>query len=234
MDHAPNWYSVNGRVNGSVDGLCVVVDESATKDREYSVTIEQIGEAVYARETRPGEKLPKVCYDRHIMPNGFFCLGLSAGHLVKDAGSARDWWSNLSQFLRLQGVATSTGRWPRAMELDHGQAGHYHRRALDAAAKLGVSEDYELALLGKPSWTTSLLSGDGMHVINGRAPCPVGCTRKGRNILRGECCAKDSLLELLRNERLRAISLDRFWENVRTNEQMACCGTMISCPLRAA
>lgn len=232
MGVAPNWFSVISRGADIVDGVCSVVDDTATSDREYSITIKMVGEDVYARETVVGEKLPMFCYDRHIMTGGWFCIGLEAGSSVTTAAGARDWWSNLSEFLRLQAVAKATGRWPRAMEFDHGQAGYFHKSALDAAAKLNISEDYELALLGKKSWITTILSQDGKRLMNGRSPCPVGCVRKGRRLLRNECCSTETVLELVRNERLRAAALVRFWESIRKDAAMVCCGTMINCPLK--
>lgn len=233
METAPNWFSVTGRGSGVVDGVCHVIDDTATTEDDYSITIKMLGCEVYARETNLGEKLPKVCYDRHIMPDGWFCIGLDAGSSVTSEKGARDWWSNLLQFLILQGVAATTGRWPRAMELDHGQAGLYHQAALEAAKKLGISEEYELALLGQKSWMTSMLNCEGNRLMNGRAPCPMGCTRKGRRILRSDCCSRSIVLDLVTNERLRAYALAKFWEKERKDKDLVCCGTMISCPLRA-
>lgn len=231
MDAAPNWFSVIRRQPNVVDGICSVIDDTATSDRDYSVTIEMVGIEVYARETRPGEKLPRFCYDRHIMSNGWFCVGLNSGNSVTSDRAARDWWCNLSQFLRLQGVAATTGRWPRAMELDHGHAGTHHQAAIEAAAKLGVAEEYELALLGERSWIQSALNRDGTQLLNGRAPCPMGCTRKGRRLLRRKCCSKETVLSLVKSERSRARASAKFWNSLRANESFACCGTMINCPL---
>ncbi len=232
MDAAPNWFSVSSRGPTLVEGVCTVIDDTATSDEDYSITIESVAGEVYARETKPGEKLPLACFNRHIMPGGLFCVGLNAGRSVRTAKDARDWWSNLSQFLRLQGVASATKRWPRGMELDHGAAGNHHKAALDAAAKLGVAEEYELALLGQKSWITSMLSRDGKRIINGRAPCPVGCTHKGRRRLRCECCAAPVVLDLLQSERRRSVALAKFWEGLRSAESMVCCQTMIDCPLK--
>lgn len=233
MEAAPNWFSKISVETAIVEGECTIIDSSATSDRIYAIRIEESGGYIFARETVPGTKLPRVCYDRHIQPGGYFCLGLNAGRLVQDAAMAKNWWSNLSEFLRIQAVATGTGRWPRTMELDHGEAGEHHQRALTAAAALGVSEEYELALIGQPSWTTKLLSRNGERVLNSRAPCPVGCTdRKGRSLLRCECCSKRTLMELLRSERKRGVALRQFWESVRKDKDMVCCRTMIDCPIR--
>ncbi len=233
MEAAPNWFSKIAIEAAVVEGECTIIDSSATSDRIYAIRIEESGGHIFVREAVPGTKLPRVCYDRHIQPGGYFCLGLNAGRLVQDFTTAKNWWSSLSEFLRIQAVAAATGRWPRTMELDHGEAGEHHQRALSAAAALRVSEEYELALIGQPSWTTRLLSWDGKRLLNGRAPCPVGCTdRSGRPVLRCDCCSKDSLLELLLSERNRAAALKRFWESVRKDKEAVCCRTMIDCPIR--
>ena len=233
MEAAPNWFSKTSVKTAVVEGECTIIDSSATADRVYAIRIEESGGHIYVRESVPGTKLPRVCYDRHIQPGGYFCLGLNAGRLVQDTTSAKNWWSSLSEYLRIQAVAAATGRWPRTMELDHGEAGNHHQKALAAAATLGVSEEYELGLIGEPSWTNNLLSRDGERVINGRAPCPVGCTgKKGRPILRCECCSKETLMELLRSERRRGVALKEFWESVRKDKDMVCCRTMIDCPIR--
>lgn len=234
LSTAPNWFSVNTRRSHGFDGDCLVIDDTAVADVTYRLTIEEIGDKVYARETQPGEKLPRACFNRHIMRQGHFCLGLGYGSIVQDAETAKLWWESLTEFLKLQGIATSTGRWPRNIELDHGEAGLYHRRALDAAAALGISEDYELALLGGPSWITDRwrLTPDGKRLRNLRAPCPRGCTKRGRARLRIDCCNGSAVVSLITNERHREVALKRFWQEVEAAGDIECCGTMISCPLK--
>lgn len=232
METRPNWFGITDRTDSHVDGVCTVIDDTATSDREYAITITASDDHVYARETTSGERLPAFCYDRHIMRGGYFCLGLNAGSMVDGPETAGHWWKHLEQFLRLQAVASSTGLWPRAMELDHGQAGYYHQQAIKAAAKLGISEEYELSLLGKPSWITSLLDPKGKRIRNGWLPCPVGCKLKGRRLPRSKCCQKETVTELLRNERARGVALNKFWESVRSDPDIVCCGTMNNCPIR--
>lgn len=235
LETVPNWFSVTKRLAHSVEGECLVIDNAAIADVTYAITVEEIGGAVYPRETAPGTLLPAACFNRHIMSEGHFCLGLGYGTIVRDRDTARLWWESLSEFLRIQGVAASSRRWPRHIELDHGRAGEYHRRALESAGKLGCSEEYELALLGQPSWITNPghhLTADGRRLVNGRSPCPRGCRKNGRPVLRSGCCDPDAVAGLIRNERLRQAALEEFWKAVRNDETAVCCGTMISCPLR--
>lgn len=235
LDTLPNWFSVTKRFVHSVEGDCLVVDDSSVADASYALTVEEIADKVYAREAMPGTRLPAMCFDRHIMDMGHFCLGLGYGSIVKDVDTARHWWESLEEFLRLQGVASSSGRWPRHIELDHGMAGIYHRRAIDAAAKLDCSDDYELALLGRPSWigdSANLLTADGKRLVNVRSPCPRGCLRNRRPVLRADCCDPDAVAALIANERMRQIALAEFWASIKNDRNAVCCGTMTSCPLR--
>lgn len=235
LDNLPNWFNVTQHFAHSVEGSCLVIDDTAVANVTYSITIEEVGSRIYPRETVPGTMLPRACYNRHIMAEGHFCLGLGYGSIVSDADTAKLWWASLAEFLRIQGIATSTGRWPRHIELDHGIAGQYHRDALDAATRLGCSEEYELALLGKQSWITdpkNKLTKDGSRLLISRSACPRGCVRKGRPVLRADCCDGRAVVSLIVNERKRAAALDEFWDEVRADPNMTCCGTMISCPLR--
>jgi len=235
LDNLPNWFNVTQHFAHSVEGDCLVIDDTAVTNVTYSITIEEIGSKIYPRETVLGTMLPRGCYNRHIMEQGHFCLGLGYGSVVRDGETAKLWWASLAEFLRIQGIATSTGRWPRHIELDHGVAGQYHRDALDAAARLDCSEEYELALLGRPSWITDTrnrLTDDDSRLLNGRSPCPRGCVQNGRRLLRRDCCDGPAVVALIVNERKRAAALDQFWTEVRADKSVTCCGTMISCPLR--
>ena len=235
VDTVPNWFSIQQRSAHAFEGNSLVLDDTAVSDVTYDITIEEIHSKVYARETSVCTLLPKACYNRHIMAQGHFCLGLGYGSLVEDIDTAGLWWASLAEFLRIQGVATATGRWPRHIELDHGVAGRYHQLALAAAARLGCSEDYELALLGEASWITDAgvkLTKDRSRLLNLRSPCPRGCKRRGRLVLRADCCDRGAMVALLGNERRRAMALEEFWEAVKADPRSECCGTMRSCPLR--
>ncbi len=202
------------------------------KEASFALEVALLGNELYAREEIPGTKLPAECFNRHIMPCGYFCLGLNYGTLVSSEEKARLWWQSLAEYLKLQEIAKVTGRWPRHMELDHGDAGKYHRAALNAAAELGLLEEYELALLGKDSWITDgsvRLDKTGTRLLNGRAVCPVDCP-SGRR-LRRDCCSQHAVVSLLAAERQRSRLLRKFWETQKRLGQ-ACCGTMIDCPLK--
>lgn len=234
IETLPNWFVVKIRNENSFEGECLLSEQSMSKDITFSIIVEMHSEYIYARETELGTQLPAQCYNRHIMPGGLFCLGLGYQATVKSPDAARHWWQSLSEFLRLQTIATATGLWPRHMELDHGEAGRYHKLALDAAAELGISEEYELALIGEPSWIsdgTVRINKTGTRILNGRAICPLICGKSKSRLLRRDCCSKDAVLRLLKNDKIRSRLLTEFW-NSEIQSKTICCGTMKNCPLK--
>jgi hypothetical protein len=149
---------------------------------------------------------------------------------------AGQWWGYLAQYIRCQSVAEQTGVWPLEQALDHGDAGKYHRRALEIADQLGIRTEYDAAYGDEVSWITSpnlkLLGKDDVP-INGRAPCPRGCRhrrRPFRPIVRKSCKDRSLLLELVICERERRRHLKLYWESCR-NAGEVCCGKMRSCGL---
>ena len=190
------------------------------------------------REEVPGTDLPCRCPERHIQGDQTFCLGLRYLK-VQSAAKARQWWVQLNQFLRCQGVAELTRVWPINQALDHGEAGEHHERALSLAAEAGLEEEYASARLGEPSWLTDpklhLFDKEG-RPINGRALCPRGCKRRARGrrvrTLRTDCDKRQILVDLAYTEHLRRNALDKYWRAVFASDEK-CCRTMRGCPLAA-
>lgn len=188
------------------------------------------------REEEPGTNLPCRCPERHIQSDMTFCLGLRY-LTVQSAEKARQWWVQLNQFLRCQGVAELTRVWPVKHALDHGDAGKHHERALALSLEAGVEEEYASARLGEPSWLTD----PKLHIfdkkgrpINGRALCPRGCKRRARGrlvgTLRTDCDKRQLLVDLAFAEHLRRKSLHQYWQSVFASGEK-CCRTMRGCPL---
>lgn len=191
-----------------------------------------------AREKTPGTNLPARCAERHIQGDRTFCVGLHAID-VDSASRAHQWWSRLEQFITCQGVAELTRVWPVRQALDHGDAGKHHERALALAREAGISEEYELARLGEPSWITDRklhIFGKKGRPINGRALCPRGCTKRARGrivrTLRVDCDKRQLLVDLTYAEELRRRALTQYWQSVIASGEK-CCRTMRGCPLAA-
>lgn len=188
-------------------------------------------------EEKIGVQLPPFCPERHINGDGTFCLGLPAPS-VRNVLEAEQWWDHLGQFLRCQTVAARTKIWPPAYALDHGDAGEHHKLAEQLAEQAGISADYQVARLGERIWITDpkiKLHNPKGDPINGRAPCPRGCSKKARGrmvrIVRVDCARRKELTSIAFHEKKRQEKLDEFWK-AAIAKGTKCCGSMPNCPLK--
>lgn len=234
---APTWFTVEPR--SVPDALCGVArpTDTAWSQDGLALVLRPDGGRIAVSEPIVGTQLPDRCAERHIQMDQTFCLGLDA----LGAGSvdeAQIWWAHLEQWLQLQSLAHETGLWPDAHALDHGHAGEWQQAAQRLADELGFSEEYRRSHAGLPSWitdrTTRIAQADGSP-INGRAACPLGCTktrgRRSKPVLWGECDRRAEIARLVAMEAHRRRALEQYWESERG---APCCGTMINCPLRPA
>lgn len=200
---------------------------------EVDLRIRNSNGTIEVQEQIPGTRYPKTCHERHLQSDEHFCIGMDAGKGIVSRDHAVVWWGLLERFLRLQRVAQRTRKWPPQQEMAHGHAGPHQIAALSAARQLGIEDEYMRMLEGEEAWFGSKwpkLDGRG-KMRNGRARCPAGCTRKGRPILRVDCCCQQEVPTLLREERLRRKKVADFYVSARSLGEQ-CCGTMLKCPLR--
>ena len=232
---APAWFGITRRTPNELIGLARY---PKTVWARAGLALRIFGSPVPSvREEKIGTELPTFCPERHINGDGTFCLGLPAP-AVRSKPDAEQWWLQFGQFLRCQTVAMGTEIWPPAYALDHGNAGHHHRHAEALAEQAGVSEEYQSARLGEPSWIVDRklrLFGKQGEPINGRSPCPRGCRRRARGqlvpILRVDCEKRSQLTSLAFHEEQRLAELDKFWKALIAKGSK-CCGTMPNCPLK--
>jgi hypothetical protein len=216
----------------------------------YAIIASSIGTTVRAKEKSP-VCLPSSCPERHINPDGSFCLyWAEEGRLdVTDESSARAWWETLYQFLLHQERAAKLRRWPTADGWAHGEAARFQKRAITAAEGLG-GELLQALLGGKlqvRAWpmlrknrdSTLRLYRDGVHVysiwenkaqvLNQKQRC--FCQRKkGKRALRLRSCgthAADAanLAKAIHDWKKSETS---FWQQVNGQR---CCRTCDHCPL---
>lgn len=210
----------------------VAVRASKTFTRLFELRLVHLGDDVSVSERVIGSTLPACCPERHINPDGSFCIGLRAGRGVTD-GNALAWWDKLHAYALCQETADETGYWPSEAQLSHGEAGEAELAAEDAADQLGLLADYREAVafdtgliasgLTKISATTGLLR-------NGRNACICGRTdRQGRRLLRKDCHRTERGCPILFEHR-RRLMVDRYWRELRG--YVSCCGTMRDCPLK--
>lgn len=236
VDTAPPWFTVEKAGHDFLVGRARLPKTPWVK---AGLTLRIEGNPTpRVREEVPGTDLPARCPERHIQGDQTFCLGLRPLAVQSD-DLARQWWRQLEQYLRCQGVAELTRVWPPGQALDHGDAGEHHERALELAAQVGVEEEYSSARLGGQSWiidpALKLFDLKGQP-INGRAPCPRGCKHRARGRfvpkLRKDCSRRETLVSLALAELQRRKALDDYWQQVYGCGEK-CCRTMRGCRLAA-
>jgi len=211
----------------------VAVRSSRTFTRFFELRVVHLGDEVKVFERLIGSTLPACCPERHINPDGSFCVGLRAGEGITDE-TAPAWWEKLHVFILCQETATETGFWPGEAQLSHGDAGEVELAAERAAEQVGLFPAYRDAVvfdtgpvasgLAKINKKTGLLR-------NGRNACICGrSNRHGRVLFRRECHHSDLGCPIVLEHR-RRIKVDEYWRGLRGQ---ACCGTMRECPLKNA
>lgn len=210
----------------------------------YRLLIDARNPRVSVREERP-ERLPGFCPDRHINPDGSFCMNWDEEDPVHvtDMLSAEHWWDLLLAYLWRQERASKTGRWAgRAWA--HGVAAEQQRLAQRCATALG-SEFTKALEAGRLSVSRSK-GGSGRFLQlrnNGQRVYSVWEKEKRVATLRRRCVCGGSKLPLVgcRDHARQAADLAlallrweeaerRFWQGMKDEP---CCGTMKTCPLAA-
>ncbi|MGL9623677.1 hypothetical protein QRQ56_37565 [Bradyrhizobium sp. U531] len=228
----PTWAEfrpVDGR-EAHVD--IVAVRASKTFTRLFELKLLHLGSDVSVFEREISKALPSCCPERHINPDGSFCIGLRAGEGITTE-TAPAWWDKLHAFALCQETAEETGFWPNEAQLSHGEAGEVELAAENAADQLGLRAIYREAV----AFDTGLIAS-GLRKIapktgalrNGRSACVCGrADRHGRVMLRRDCRRSGLGCPIVFEHRRRAL-VDGFWRSLRGH--VTCCGTMQECPLR--
>lgn len=180
----------------------------------------------------PANWWPTFCPQRHINEGGYFCLGLSDIPSVNDLESARHWWAILTDHLQLQCAADETRKWPGHRELDHGEAGEIQEKMEKLAKDNDLLDVVRSAHNRKDGWLANnlpKLTKKGDRLVNGRAPCPHGCKKHNRPILRRKCCKQEIIFRLVELEYKKREQSKKFWNH---HTDKACCGRMKNCQLR--
>ncbi len=162
--------------------------------------------AVRVREFPGARKLPGVCFPRHIVREGYFCLGFdpSQPSYPITRNDAQKFWGILHHFLKLQNKATLSGKW-------QDDAWPHGRKA--AEIQIELDRVLETVPASLQEWNTTTTPGK---------QCPCG------SALRVEACHGPNLIQIrkLRDEVRKAEQ--QFYQ---ANSGLACCGTMRACGL---
>lgn len=232
--------------------LDVIVTMADSRRVTYRIAITEIGNAVHAREHQ-ADKLPVFCPQLHINADSSFCIGWSGVSELEVANeeTAREWWSRLHAFLRLQHRARRLRKWP-GTEWAHGDAARYQHDAEHFASRLG--EDFMSDLLQQRlhvAWWNRFKNTQGpllrvyrdgvliytvsdrfKRVLNGRQKCVcINGDLKRHRRLRSCSDHADAAARLafaLSNWR---VAEDKFWATFHAKK---CCGRMDGCRLQKA
>lgn len=207
-----------------------------------------IGASATACEAVPTH-LPASCPDRHINPNGSFCLFWRAVDDIEINGpdNARDWLGTLVRFLQLQFRAARLRRWPDGKGRAHGLAVIHQNRAETAARQLGETYGTDM-LEGRLTISRKGGSAEGVairvlkdgrrlfsvwehsrRVVNLRQRCLCHAGTSPRPIVLKSCGDHATAAANLAMELNEMVIAERhFWRSV---QGVPCCGTMSGCPL---
>ncbi|HFJ9613185.1 MULTISPECIES: E2 domain-containing protein [Stenotrophomonas] len=217
----------------------------------FTLAITIAGVNVAAREAPGHDQLPKFCPDRHINPDGSFCLGWGEdkpGRIIDDA-AARQWWSTVYRFLAQQIIANVRRVFPGAENgRAHGDAARHQAIAEQAAECLGpefraaaqaglfeVRKDERPGKHRLELWRSSRLlarvSLRSEALLSEKLTCPCGC-KPERTI--AECAGHAQALATFVLERHRCAVADRAFLDQCAAAGTTCCGTLETCGIRKA
>lgn len=252
---APAWVTVHKMGNISLGFSATPHNRSGSPGQiQYELVAEIDGDKLIAREASLGARMPSFCAERHINPGGSFCLFFGSDDPVKNAEEATQWWHGLLIFLQHQQYADRFGRWPADAQMSHGEAAGPQMEMEEIATELGWGAEVISGMFRNEGWLAddlpNLKTRQG-RFINGRSPCPRGCTRKhapfskhscSRNNCRSDCKKRHSPILRCdcphRKEVAQLIDLE--CERLKREQEITawllgkgtkCCGTMRECPL---
>ncbi|WP_296075131.1 E2 domain-associated cysteine-rich protein [uncultured Agrobacterium sp.] len=217
---------------------------------EIILEVRRLANTVTVKERVP-VLLPAFCAERHINPDGSFCLywGEVENSKIASAEEAEAWWGKVLTFILRQRSASARRRWPgKGDARAHGSA----------AASFQALAELNAAALG-PRFLDTLR--DGRLRSKRRGANRLALFRDGRRLftvledetrvmsLRQRCKCEDAdnirlpiascgshrrdLAELVINLAGWDRSEKAFYDYLRSINQ-TCCGTMDDCPLAAA
>jgi len=221
---------------------------SGAPSPEFILEVRRVGDTVTVKE-QYSILLPSFCAERHINPNGTFCLywGEAEPSAIQDIEGAKAWWGKLLIFLLRQPSAAALRKWPGKSDARaHGStAAEFQAKAEENAAKLGPKF---LSALGEGRLClTQGRRRDRLTLkLDGRRLFSVLSGEKRAMTLRQRCKCDDAdslqlpiaacsgharhLAELVLNLDDWQKSEKIFYNDLRSREYV-CCGTMDGCPL---
>lgn len=253
----PNWVSSIGRSGHTIIVKAKALKPDGSETSEYELHIEQDDSSyITVREHAGMEILPCFCAERHINPGGTFCLHFEATRPIASDAKAAEWWTSLAMFLVNQDFATKRALWPPEAQLSHGVIAAAAQVAMERIADIrGWRAEVTEGIFLDEGWLSKApprVDKKTDLLVNGRAPCPRGCSYakvKGSKTLvcenaafirsdsslnkmvtRRDCPHKKVVAALAGLESERRKSEKTYYEAIHASGYK-CCGTMKTCGL---
>lgn len=258
LRNCPSWVEAKEQRGSSAYVLASPPLEGGKPKRRFHLELRNSsagGVAVLEREDQ--RKLPNFCLERHINPDGSFCVFYGSEASIADDDAAEYWWSGLASFLNNQVFAERFKIWPQGAGLSHAEAADEQISMENLADPLGWKDEIWQGIFRRSGWLAKNLprvSTDGKLVLNARSPCPRGCTwkhkllrkrsckiiecyqdcnRLHKPVLRAECPHRETIERIVLHEHRRQ-KIEKGIIVELHSKGRQCCGTMKFCPLRDA
>ena len=257
LEHCrPGSAEIKQRGSRQLQASIQPIKVSGAKARRYDVNVNQTASGLKVSETAVSKRLPNSCVERHINPDGTFCITYAEAAKITDEQSALSWWFQLEQYLLYQEYAEKHGVWPLHAGLSHGYAADIQLQMESIATEIGVLEEVKYAIFRRDGWLgreeLAKTTRDGMRVLNKKLACPRGCRwvhdgrlprtcrtepcapscrKQHRRVVRADCRNRGHIESLILLERQRR-SIENDMISDLSKKGYSCCGTMRNCPLR--
>ncbi len=257
LDNIPAWVKLEEYQGARARITASLPSAASDLGRQFQLELAKSDKGgVQVKELPVSRALPSFCLERHINGDGTFCIYFGSEAALDDADAAISWWGCLEVFLSNQIYAEKRAVWPLERGLSHGDAAK-EQLAMEALVESlpGWKDEILKALFRGKGWLAGKLpraSKSLDRVLNVRAPCPRGCTRKHKLLRKQSCevvtcnpgcvrrhvplvrasCPHRSVVEelVLREYRRRRIEAEIIDHLIQ--QGLRCCGTMRICPVR--
>lgn len=252
----PTWVEVQDQRFDAVRAVATPPLQGGKQSKTFFLVLRHSARGgVSVFEQEPSRHCPGFCPERHINPDGSFCVFYGSEERISDAGGAEIWWSHLAHFLECQMFAEKRGVWPLRSGLSHGDAADHQIAMENIAETLGWGDEILEGIFRRRGWLADRLppaSKDKKMVLNSRTPCPrgchwkhkllrkrscqidacfIGCGRQHKPILRADCPNRRSVEDIVLHEHQRQ-KIERNAIRHFFQKGHRCCRTMRHCLLR--
>ena len=223
--------------------LTLKIASNKGRRTSFDLIISEVNNQLKVKEI--GDILPEFCPNRHINPDGSFCLG------ILDDWIAENWIKSLREFLQAQLFCNDHKKWSKNYkQWSHGDAATYQLYVEELLKTINLKDlGLNLNSLQLFNVESRLFEENYFHIYHEDKLIFMGtekkihckrqsciCTPSGRrkHVTLGKCSKKcaEIILKILINEELRKKEEVVFWDTFK-GSTLKCCKTMENCELNA-